>query len=215
MYCLIWFFPSELHAQRSKRDLCILWYNVENLFFPGSDSLSVDREFTPEGSRHWTFSRYRLKLTSLAKVILAAGAWDAPDLVGLCEVESAGVLKDLCEHPLLKSLSYSYLHSDSPDHRGMDVACLYRSARIDVKEWRTIASVIKLDGTRDMMHLSFCFGQSDTLELFLSHFVSKYRGAGATAESRRIQAEQLSRCVDSVHAIRPGSAILLAGDYND
>jgi hypothetical protein len=97
----------------------------------------------------------------------------------------------------------------------MDVACLYRSSRIEIHDWQTIPSLVKLDGTRDLMHLSLSFGKSDTLELFLLHFISKYRGAGATAGSRRIQAAQLSRCVDSVHALRPGSIILLAGDFND
>lgn len=215
MYCLLWLFPQELNAQRSKGDLCILWYNVENLFFPGSDSLSLDLEFTPEGARHWTYSRYRTKLTSLAKVILAAGAWEAPDLVGLCEVEGSEVLEDLCSHPFLEGFTYAYLHKDSPDHRGMDVACLYRSSKIDIIEWRTIPSRVKLDGTRDLMHISLTFGKNDTLELFLLHFISKYRGAGATAESRRLQAAQLYSSVDSVQNIRPGSFILLAGDFND
>jgi len=212
---LHWLPPKDLKGQRSRGDLCILWYNVENLFFPETDSLSTDLEFTPEGVRHWTFSRYHRKLTSLAKVILAAGSWEAPDLVGLCEVESSEVLEDLCSHPLLESCSYAYKHWDSPDHRGMDVACLYRSSRIDIIQWTAIPSLVKLDGTRDLMHLSLTFGKNDTLELFLAHFVSKFRGAGTTAENRRIQAAQLVRCVDSVQKIRPGGLMLIAGDFND
>lgn len=217
--CIILCFPGfvspELQAQRAHGERCMLWYNVENLFFPGSDSTSVDLDFTPEGSRHWTYTRYRLKLTALAKVILAAGEWDVPDLVGLCEVEGAKVLEDLCAHPLLKKYSYAYLHSDSPDHRGMDVACLYRTSVIGIRQWRTFPSPVSLDGTRDLFHLSFTWGKSDTLELFLVHFVSKYRGAGATAESRRKQAAFLVRSMDSVHALRPANPLLLAGDFND
>lgn len=212
---LQWLYLQDLSAQRTREDLCILWYNVENLFYPGTDSLSPDLEFTPEGARHWTYSRYHLKLTALAKVILAAGAWEAPDLVGLCEVESAEVLEDLCGHPLLESFSYAYLHKDSPDHRGMDVACLYRSANIEILEWETIPSRAKHMGTRDLMHLSLTFGKQDTLELILLHFVSKFRGAGATAESRRIQAEHLFHCADSLKNTHPGRLLLLAGDFND
>ncbi len=211
----LWMAPHVLTAQRGQGDLSILWYNVENLFHPDSDSLSVDMEFTPEGSRHWTHARYQTKLTALSKVILAAGGWEPPELVGLCEVEGAGVLDDLIAHPLLANYQYEYLHRDSPDHRGMDVACLYRPSQIDIWQWGSLASPISLGGTRDMMHVSLTFGKGDSLELFLIHFISKYRGAGATAKYRRIQTGHLLHCIDSVHALRPRIAFMLAGDFND
>lgn len=207
--------PSGLCGQRSQGDLCFVWYNVENLFHPGNDSLPVDDEFTPEGLRHWTLARYQSKLAALAKVIIASGGWDPPDLVGLCEVEEALVLEDLIGHPILEPYHYAMLHRNSPDHRGMDVACLYRPERIRILGWSTIPSRIVSDGTRDMLHVCLAFGKSDTLELFLVHLVSKYGGAGATAESRRIQAGHLLHCMDSVHAVRSHSAILAAGDFND
>ena len=65
------------------------------------------------------------------------------------------------------------------------------------------------------MHVCLTFGKSDTLDLFLVHLVSKYSGAGATAEFRRIQAGQLVHCIDSVHAVRSRSLIMAAGDFND
>ena len=86
---------SGLTAQRSQGDLCFVWYNVENLFHPDNDSLPGDDEFTPEGLRHWTPARYRSKISVLAKVIIASGGWEPPDLVGLCEVEDSSVLNDL------------------------------------------------------------------------------------------------------------------------
>jgi len=208
-------YPSGLCGQRGQGDLCFVWYNVENLFHPGNDSLPVDDEFTPQGLRHWTPARYQSKLTALAKVIIASGGWDPPDLVGLCEVEEALVLEDLIGHPILEPYHYAYIHRNSPDHRGMDVACLYRPERIGIHGWTAIPSRVTLDGTRDMLHVCFTIGKRDTLELFLVHLVSKYRGAGATAESRRIQAGYLLHCMDSVHTVRSHSAILAAGDFND
>ena len=207
--------PSGLNAQRSQGDLCFVWYNVENLFHPGNDSLPGDDEFTPEGLRHWTPARYRSKLSALAKVIIASGGWEPPDLVGLCEVEDSTVLDELVSHPILEPYNYAYLHCNSPDHRGMDVACLYRPERIGIIGWSTIPSRVAIDGTRDMMHVCLTFGKSDTLDLFLVHLVSKYSGAGATAEFRRIQAGQLVHCIDSVHAVRSRSPVMAAGDFND
>ena len=41
--------------------------NCENLFDTRHDSLKNDMEFTPEGSYHWTRTRYWRKLNNLAK----------------------------------------------------------------------------------------------------------------------------------------------------
>jgi len=213
--CLLLLYSSALSGQRGRGDLCFVWYNMENLFHPDNDSLAGDDEFTPEGIRHWTTARYQLKLTALAKVIVASGKWEAPELVGLCEVEDAKVLEDLVGHPILEPYNYARLHHNSPDHRGMDVACIYRPGRIGILGWSAIPSRVALDGTRDMLHVCLTFGKRDTLDLLLVHLVSKYRGSGATAAYRRIQAEHLLHCLDSVHAVRPGSALMIAGDFND
>lgn len=204
-----------LQAQAETRgDLCFVWYNVENLFYPGQDSLSSDMEFTPEGVRHWTWSRYRDKLTALAKVIVASGQGEPPEVVGLCEVENAIVLEELTTHPILASYQYGYVHKDGPDHRGMDLACLFRIGKIDTVHWETISFTPQVMDTRDLMHITFCWG-SDTLDLFLVHLISKYGGAGATAELRKIQAQKLVHCMDSVYASRCGAWIIAAGDFND
>ena len=85
---------AELASSVARGESCLVWYNVENLFYPDNDSIAGDDEFTPQGLRHWTWSRYRDKLTALAKVIIASGRGEPPELVGLCEVENALVLED-------------------------------------------------------------------------------------------------------------------------
>jgi len=194
-----------------------MWYNVENLFFPGDDSLASDDDFTPDGVRRWTYTRYRAKLTALARVIVAAGEWEPPDVVGLCEVEEATVLEDLVRHPVLDAYEYHYIHKQSKDHRGMDVACLYRENRVRLAEWsgHTPEPTMVRGGTRDIINLCFAWGRADTLDLFLVHLISKYAGAGATAQVRINQAQWLLSLADSVHTIREGSLKVLAGDFND
>jgi len=205
----------ELPAQRLARgESCLVWYNVENLFYPDNDSIPGDDEFTPQGLRHWTWSRYRTKLTALAKVIIASGLGEPPELVALCEVENALVLEDLCAHPILAPYHYTYLHRDSQDHRGMDVACLIRMWSFDSVQWWTHPFNFPVTETRDLMHISLCRG-GDTLDLFLVHLLSKYGGAGATADLRRYQSRQVVQLMDSVYAVRQHGLLMAAGDFNE
>ena len=157
------------------------------------------------------------KLTAIAKVIIAAGEGSPPDLVGLCEVEEAQILEDLVQHPILATYGYCFVHSDSPDPRGMDVACLYREKRIRLYAWKAYPSETSMErrGTRDMIHFCGVWRGQDTLDLFLVHLISKYSGAGATAESRKRQAVHLVYLVDSVHRQRESSLKVMVGDFNE
>ena len=194
LWALLLLLPSlatKLSAQGKNRgEFSFVWYNVENLFYPADDSLPGDDEFTPGGLRHWTWSRYRQKLTAVAKVIVATGGGEAPGLVGLCEVENAQVLEDLISHPILAPYRYSYFHQEGSDHRGMEIACLCRTGMMESVQWESVPFSLPVSSTRDMMHLMLPWGE-DTLDLFLVHLISKYSGAGATAPLRRIQTEQL------------------------
>jgi len=208
--------PAEsLHTAGECR-LVVLWYNAENLFHPSDDPSGADDEFTPAGIRGWTMYRYRKKLDRLAQVIVAAGGWEAPAVVGLCEIENGTVLEDLVAHPLLLPFQYSYLHRDGPDHRGMDVACLFRPELFGAAGWEWFAPPRSpgLDSTREVLHLWGSRGK-DTLDMFFIHFISRYRGAAATAAYRTVQAEWLLHLADSVRCTRPGTPLLLAGDFND
>ena len=128
-------------GEAGRGDLRLMWYNVENLFYPSDDTLPGDDEFTPEGVRYWSYYRYHQELTKLARVIVAAGRWQPPGVVGLCEVEDPQVLEDLVSHPILASYHYSYLHREGPDPRGMDVACIFRPERFKPVGWQFIGPV--------------------------------------------------------------------------
>jgi len=198
------------------RILRIMWYNVENLFHPGDDSIPGDDEFTPLGERRWSFYRYRKKLTHLAKVIVAAGTLGPPDVVGLCEVENRLVLEELVSHPILAPYRYEVIHSEGPDARGTDVACIYLKEQIGNSGWKVIPSAATgaAGPTRELLLLELVWG-SDTLDLMLLHFISKYRGEGATAGSRREQALQVATLLDSLSRCHPGRLKVVAGDFND
>ena len=48
----------------------------------------------------------------IAKVIIATGEENVPDLVGLCEVENDHCLKDLTENSPLREAGYRYVMTD-------------------------------------------------------------------------------------------------------
>ena len=114
--------------------LVIMFWNVENYFDPFDDPLKNDDEFTLGAVRHWTWSRFEAKRDGLAQTILAAGdEWgELPALVGLAEVENQLVVSQLVRKTMLEELGYGYVHRESPDERGIDVALLYRKDRFRV-----------------------------------------------------------------------------------
>lgn len=203
--------------EAKRGELRLMWYNAENLFHPDNAPGPGDDEFTPEGVRRWSYGRYQQKLTALARVIVAAGHWQPPELVGLCEVENAQVLEDLVSHPILAHYGYSYLHRDGPDHRGMDLACLFRQDRFGLVDWQFMDPVKEegKDSTREMLYLHGGWGRRDSLHLVLVHFISRYRGAGETAAYRRRQAGRLSELLDSLSSEHPEHLVMAAGDFND
>ncbi|HCQ17353.1 MAG TPA: endonuclease, partial [Cryomorphaceae bacterium] len=100
---------SQAEAERVR----VAFYNLENLFYPEDDSLKADEEFTPQGQRYWSYYRYREKSNRMAKAILSIGEWEAPDIVGVAEIENRQVLQDLVESPTLAPFHYRVGHFES------------------------------------------------------------------------------------------------------
>lgn len=124
----------------SADSLCVVSYNVENLFHPDKDSITDDGEWTPDGERHWSFARYYRKVENIARVLTNIGEWSGVDIVGLQETENAAVVKKLCY--TLRRGEYGFVHYDSPDRRGIDVALIYKKSRIDTLSSKAISILI-------------------------------------------------------------------------
>ena len=112
-----------------------MFWNVENFFDWRNDSTTVsDVEFSAKGERHWTWKRFQAKANAFAKALfwVEAETGHLPDIVGLEEVENAFVLRQVLQKTALRKLDYKYVHFDSPDRRGIDVALLYRTSRLEL-----------------------------------------------------------------------------------
>ncbi len=196
----------------------IMSYNVENLFDCKHDSLKNDVEYTPEGKRGWTYKKYKQKQANISKVIAAVGGWNRPSLVGLCEIENEAVLKDLTRYSPLKKFKYQYLHQESPDRRGIDVALLYQKK--DFKPIKTEYIEIKIPKhhqikTRDILYAKGLFKNNDTLHVFVTHFPSRLGGEKASEYKRIYVASQIRKKVDSIFLSNSNSNIIIMGDFND
>ncbi len=212
-------FSFQLHAQRAeKQNFKIMCYNVENFFDCVHDSLSNDSEFLPKGARGWTYAKYQKKQANIARVITAIGGWDTPSLVGLCEVESRKCLIDLTHYSGLKNLRYKFLHHESPDPRGIDVALLYQPR--EFKPIHDQAIPVHFPNaphsrTRDILFASGIIPTGDTLHVFVCHFPSRLDGELESEEKRLFVASVVRSKVDSIFAVNKKANIVIMGDFND
>lgn len=196
--------------------LRIMFYNVENLFDTENEPGKNDDEFTPEGTRYWTTYRLWQKLVSIYKVIAAAGSWDAPEVIGLCEVENRFVLEALRDQTPLRNIPYKIIHRHSPDARGIDVALMYRSDKITIIDSAFFTIVFPNDpGVKTREILYVCgVSMSDTLHFFVNHWPSRL--GGASAEQNRNHSGMVLRTkVDSLFMLNRNAKIIIMGDFND
>lgn len=204
------------HAQQDS--LLVAFYNVENLFHPSDDSLTRDDDFTPTGLYHWTYKKYFRKISNTAKVLIAMGQGNPPAIVGLAEIENEQVLKDLCYRSPLKIYGYRYVHHDSPDRRGVDVALLYRDSCVSVLREHKVPVVFPFEPqtrNRDLLYVLAKFPGGDSLHVVVNHWTSRFGGYAATIPKRNYYADVARQLVDSVLSENAKANILLMGDFND
>ena len=190
----------------------IVSYNVENLFDTKHDTLKNDSSFLPEGMHHWTYRRYQTKIDRIAQVLVNIGGWESVPLVGLCEVENARCLRNLCYK--LRRFHYKYVHYDSPDERGIDVALLYDSTRLSILNRRALSLSLDGDATRDILYVSALYKQRDTVHVMMCHLPSQLGGASNTDWKRQRAKSLIQSQIDSIFLFQPSANIVVMGDMN-
>lgn len=195
----------------------ILFYNVENAFWPEDDPARDDDEFTPEGTRHWTMTRLRQKLYHLSRVIVAAGGGRAPMLVGLAEVEGDSVMNFWTHRTPLRKLGYRYIVTDGPDVRGIQMALLYHPASFRLLHHET-HHVPMPEGerpTRPLLHAAGRLITGDTLDVIVVHQPSRLGGEKQTQAKRDAARTTLLHLADSLSAARQHPYLIMMGDMNE
>lgn len=192
----------------------VVFWNVENFFdYHNGGGGSSDEEFSYSGEKHWTKKRFLSKCSSIAGTVfwIEDRTGELPDIVAFEEVENKWVLSRLLSETSLKKLDYNIIHYESEDHRGIDVALMYRRSRL--KSVMSFPVRFSGMGSRDILFAGFVTSEGDSLIISVNHHPSKYGGVIAE-DSRLIVARRLLEVHDSLYAM--GWRYQLAGgDFND
>lgn len=227
----------------------IVFWNLENFFDYFDDGgSSSDADFSSLGSRRWTKARFTKKSNMVGKALLwigenSCGGGKAPAVVGVAEVENAFVLNRLVNSPVLRKMNYGYVHYDSPDRRGIDVALLYRRDMVKLLSSRPV-HIYGDDGalmqTRDILYayielrpessgasgIHECSEKSaeecseekavrpSRIHILVSHHPSKFSGEKASMRGRELAMTALRDVCDSIMRVS-NDLVVAMGDFND
>jgi len=197
----------------------VIFYNVENLFSPDPNPVHKT-DPTPSGLRNWNQYRYNNKIFKLGQVfqLVEEEYKQPPFIIGLAEIQNDDVLNDLLRASNLEN--YSYIHYESLDERGVDVALLYDSTKVKVEHSEPISFIFKIDNgnpdafdtTRDVLFCKIRY-QEQLLNVFVVHLPSK-RERDINLPKRLFIINELRERVESL-VMDKNEAVIVMGDFND
>lgn len=201
----------------------IAFYNCENLFDVYDDKRINDNDFTPHSVKKWTYQRYENKLRKLSFAISNIGREETgkpPSIVGLAEVENAKVVKDLIKQDNLSDCHYNYIHYNSLDRRGIDVALIYDRTVFKVTHSETFSVDLvnpldnSLELTRDILLVSG-FLDGEKIHVIVNHWSSRREGEKETEYRRLTSANKLKTIIETLKNEDANAKIVIIGDFND
>ena len=203
------------------QSIIVGFYNCENFYDTTNQIKVIDEEFLPGSQKQYTSEAYSIKSKLLAKVIYGMGKMDNSNgiaIMGLVEIENRWVLEKLIAEPILQKYHYKYLHFDSKDQRGIDVALIYNPAYFIPYQYRpyslTDANHFNDYATRDILYVK---GRLDgeSVHVLVNHWPSR-RGGAFISNGKRIWAASVcKKIMDSVAKIDPQAKFIVMGDFND
>lgn len=200
----------------------IAFYNLENLFDFQHNQYTLDIDYTPEGKLEWSEDRYFRKIQNLGKVISKIGLKKSdipPIFLGVAEVENKNCLDDLINTEKLHPFDYDFVHYDSPDERGIDVAFLYQKKYFELIYSDTYVLYLtdnenNRDYTRDVLLVS---GKlfNEQIYIIVNHWPSRNNGI-KNSDSKRVKAAKLvQEIIKDIHKENDNPKIIIMGDFND
>jgi len=195
------------------------FYNCENFYDTTNQANVIDEDFLPNSIKAYNTEAYSLKAKHISSVLYKIGLIDNTNgisLFGLAEIENKIVLNNLLENPLIKKYHYKYIHFDSKDPRGVDVALIYNPANFTPYQFKPISLTDSTHfityATRDIL---FVKGQLNHVwvNVLVNHWPSR---RGGESSSKRIWAASVcKKFMDSVQVLDPTAKFIVMGDFND
>jgi predicted extracellular nuclease len=197
--------------------LIVAFYNLENFFDTLDDPVKDDNDFLPGSFKDWSERRYLEKLENITSSISSIDQNLVPVIIGVAEIENKTVLTDLIYQPAFKQ-AYDFIHYESQDKRGIDVAMLYNRNIFTVLSHEKIR--VNLEGdenftTRDILYVKGAFDGVDIVHFFINHWPSRREGTKKTMPRRIAAAQSLSNKTLNILRSDPLAKIVIMGDFND
>jgi predicted extracellular nuclease len=200
----------------------IAFYNIENLFDIKNNPHTHDNDFLPTSQKRWTPKRYQKKLLKLGSIIPKIGNEDnqiAPVIIGLAEVENANVISDLINSKNLIEENYDFIHYDSMDERGIDVALLYKPDIFKVEHSETFSVYLEnekgmQDYTRDILLVQGLLN-NEKINIIVNHWSSRREGVKETEFKRIAGANAVNAIIKTLKTENSDAKIIVMGDFND
>ena len=208
--------------QREYKIKTIAFYNLENLF-DTIDNPDKKDEYSPIlQMKSEKMDAYIQKIENAAKVISRIGkekTKKSPSIIGVCEIENSAVLDDLLNNNHLKNEGYNYVHVDSPDWRGIDVALIYKESDFSVSDFKTYElKAWNSEGyrvkTRSQLLVSG-YLDNELIHIIVNHWPSQ-RGGAKKSEYLRVKSAELNlKIIEDIYFEEPKAKIITLGDFND
>ncbi|WOD44742.1 endonuclease [Hwangdonia lutea] len=200
----------------------VAFYNLENLFDLKEDKHTNDNDFLPTSVKKWTPKRYKNKLRKLGFAISNIGRRETgkqPAIVGLCEVENAKVIEDLIASKHLENCNYKYVHYNSLDERGIDVALLYDATAFKVTHSEPFTIQLTNangfpDYTRDILLVSGLL-DGELVHVIVNHWSSRREGEKETEFKRMASSAKVGDIITALRLENEDAKIIVIGDFND
>ncbi len=208
--------------QQQYKSAVVAFYNLENFYDTVNNPNVNDEEFLPNGPKNYNSKVYWTKVEHLATVISQIGTDinpDGPALLGVAEIENDTVLNDLVHQSLLQPRNYAFVHYDSRDFRGVDVALLYNPKYFQVISSKKLFVHLQQGTkpayfTRDVLWVKGLLA-GDTINVFVNHWPSRVGGEQRSAPARAVAAQVDKDAIDSIQKLQPDAKIIVMGDLND
>lgn len=199
----------------------VAFYNCENYYDTANQLYVNDEEFLPNSNKAYSASRYAQKTNQLGKVVFELGQLGTKEgiaLLGVAEIENQFVLEKMIQSSAIKKYQYKYIHFDSKDPRGIDVALIYQPKIFTPYQYKSFSlkdeNHFQNDATRDIL---FVKGQlaKQWVYILVNHWPSRRGGSGEARKNRIWAAMNCKRIMDSIQLIDKEAHWIVMGDFND
>ncbi len=203
------------------QNIIVGFYNCENYYDTTNQIKIMDEDFLPSSLKKYNSNVFNIKTKNIANVIYELGNIEYSNgiaLMGLAEIENKEVLDKLINEPILKKYHLKYIHFDSRDIRGVDVALIYNPTFFIPYQYKPYSLTDEFHfndyATRDIL---FVKGSLDGnwVNILVNHWPSRRGGRFNSNKKRNWASKVCKKIIDSVSLTDPNATFIVMGDFND